>query len=182
MDCPVGSCFVVCIAIDRDELEHSAYYAEKAHIIVSDLKCAGLDAGWLRMSSKKYMVIQGQIDQLSHYSDIKMKSLSKCQFINAFFNKSGDFGIQFENISTWLTILWHEIIHASKKHHAIWSSIQSKPVVNVSFLENESMSGGILQHPEFKFLVCVCKLFLYFFAEAHNNLNNKSIELVACCL
>ncbi len=44
------------------------------------------------------------------------------------------------------------------------------------------MSGGNFQHPEFEFLVCVCKPFLYFWAEACNNLNNKSIELVACCL
>jgi hypothetical protein len=66
------------------------------------------------MSGKKYMIIQGKIDQSSHYSDIKLKSLSKCQFINAFFNKSGDIAMQFEGVSTRLTIAWCDIIHASK--------------------------------------------------------------------
>ncbi len=60
------------------------------------------------------MVIQGKIDQSSHYSDIKMKSLSKHWFIDAFFNQSGDLAIWFENISTRLTIPWHDIIHSSQ--------------------------------------------------------------------
>jgi hypothetical protein len=75
---------------------------------------SGLDAVWWRMSGKKCMIIQGKIDQLSHYSDIKLKSLSKHQFIDAFFNGIGDIAMQFEGVSTQLTILWHEIIHASK--------------------------------------------------------------------
>ncbi len=69
-----------------------------------------------------------------------------------------------------------------------WSSFQA--VCRTSFREGSigkgfwvrGVSGGNLQHPEFKFLLCVCKPFLYFWAEAHNNLNDKSIELVACCL
>jgi hypothetical protein len=95
--CPVGSRLIVCTAVDGGELECGAYYAEKAHIIASDMKWAALDAKCWRMSSKNYMANQGKIDQLSHYSDIKMKSLAKHQFIDAFSDKSGDFAIWFEN-------------------------------------------------------------------------------------
>jgi hypothetical protein len=66
------------------------------------------------MSSKKYIVIQGKIELSSHYSDIKMKSLTECQYIDAFSNESGDITIRFEGISTWLTIPWHDDIHASQ--------------------------------------------------------------------
>jgi hypothetical protein len=54
------------------------------------------------------------MNQSSHYSDIKLKSLSKHQFIDAFFNENGDIAIQFEGISTWLKIPWGGIIHANK--------------------------------------------------------------------
>jgi hypothetical protein len=114
LDCPVDSRFIVCIAVDRGDLEQGTYYAEKAKNVASDLKQAGLDAKWWRMSGKKYMVIQGKVDQSSHYSDIKLKSFSKHQFFDAFFNESGDIAIQFEGISTWLTIPLHDIIHGSK--------------------------------------------------------------------
>ncbi len=115
MDCPVQSRFIVWIAIDGLDLEHGGYYAEKAKIIASEVK-AGLDAEWWRMLGKKYLMSQGKIDQSSHYSDIIMKTLSKCQrqFIDAFFRESGDIVIQFDGISTWLTIPWHDIIHASR--------------------------------------------------------------------
>jgi hypothetical protein len=49
-------------AVDRGDLERGAYYAENTKIVASDLKRAGLDAKWWRMSGKKYMVIQGEID------------------------------------------------------------------------------------------------------------------------
>jgi hypothetical protein len=62
LDCPVESRFIVCIAVDGGDLEQGAYSAEKAKIIARDLKQAGLDAEWWRMSRKKYMIIQGKID------------------------------------------------------------------------------------------------------------------------
>jgi hypothetical protein len=43
-----------------------------------------------------------------------MKSLTKHQFIDAFSNEIGDIAIRFESISTWLTIPWRDIIHASQ--------------------------------------------------------------------
>jgi hypothetical protein len=114
LDFPVQSCFIVCIALDGLDLERGGYYAEKSKIIASELKRAGLDAEWWRMSGKKYLISQGKIDQSLHYSDIKMKTLSKHQFIDSFFRESGDIAIQFDGISTWLTIPWHDIIYASR--------------------------------------------------------------------
>jgi hypothetical protein len=115
LNCPLSSHLIVCIAADgAGEYERGAYYSKKAHLIASDLKWAGLDSEWWRMSSKNYIIIQGKIERSSHYSDIKMKSLTKRQFIDAFSNKSGDIAIQFEGISTRLTTPWHDIIHASQ--------------------------------------------------------------------
>ncbi len=115
MDCPVGSHFIDCIAADgAGEYERGADYSKKTRIIASDLKRAGCDSEWWRMSRKKYIVIQGKIERSSHYSDIKMKSLSKRQFIDVYSNESGDIVVWFEGISTWLTIPWRDIIHASQ--------------------------------------------------------------------
>ncbi len=53
LDCPVGSHFIVCVAADgAGEYERGAYYSKKAGIIANDLKWAGLDSEWWRMSSK----------------------------------------------------------------------------------------------------------------------------------
>jgi hypothetical protein len=54
-------------------------------------------AGW------KYIVIQGKLDRSSNYSDIKMKSVSRRQFVDAFENESGDFAMRFDGISSQLT-------------------------------------------------------------------------------
>jgi hypothetical protein len=58
----VESRFIICIAVDKGDLEWGVHYAEKAKIIASDPKWAGLDSEWWRMSGKKYMIIQGKID------------------------------------------------------------------------------------------------------------------------
>ncbi len=139
LDCPVQSRCIVCIAIDVLDLEHGGYYAEKAKIIASELKQAGPDAKWWRMLGKKYLISQGKIDWSLHYSDIKMKSLGKHQFIDAFFRESGDIGIQFDGISMAnYSVAWN--YSCKQKHHAIWSSIDSRVLVHVSFLKNETAS------------------------------------------
>ncbi len=66
------------------------------------------------MCNTKYIVLQGAIERSSHYSDIKMKSMSNHQFCNAFFDKSGNIVLKFEGIATQKTILWHDIIKTSR--------------------------------------------------------------------
>ncbi len=113
MDCLLGRCFLVCISSDKGEFEHGIYYTEKANIITSELKWAGVEAKWWNISGHKYIVIQGKIDHSSHYSDIKMKSVSRRQLID-------DFAMRFDSISRRLSILRCDITHASKNHCAIW--------------------------------------------------------------
>jgi hypothetical protein len=113
-DCPVGSRFSVCIAAEDNDDDRCRYYLETAKVIESDLSREGLPVETWRMSSKRYLVIQGRIDRTSHYNDIKMKSLSQRQFHNAFSNESGDVAIRFDGISTRLTKPWRDFIHASR--------------------------------------------------------------------
>jgi len=93
LDCPIGSRFIVCIAAEDNDDDRCRYYTDTAQIIKSDLSREGLPVETWRMSSKWYLVIQGRIDRTSHYDDIKMKSLSQCQFRHAFSNESGDVAI-----------------------------------------------------------------------------------------
>jgi hypothetical protein len=67
-----------------------------------------------RMSSKRYLVLQGRITRSSHYDDISMKSLTKRQFRDAFSNESGDVAIQFDGITTWLTVPWRDFVNVSR--------------------------------------------------------------------
>ena len=113
-DCPVGSRFIVCIAAEDNDDNRCRYYTDTVKIIESDLSREGLPVETWRMSSKRYLVIQGRIDRTSHYNDIKMKSLSQHQFCHAFSNESGDVAIRFGGISTWLTIPWRDFINASR--------------------------------------------------------------------
>ena len=106
LDCPVGSRFIVCILVEDNNDDWCPYYTDTAKIIESNLSCVGLPVETWRMSSKRYLVIQGRIDRTSHYDDIKMKSLSQRQFCHAFSNESGDVAIPFDGISTQLTIPW----------------------------------------------------------------------------
>ncbi len=49
LDCPVDSCFIVCIAVDEGDLEQGTYYAEKAKIVASDLsriRCQVVENVW----------------------------------------------------------------------------------------------------------------------------------------
>jgi hypothetical protein len=93
LDCPVGSRFIVCIVAEDNDDDRCRYYSETAKVIESELSREGLPVETWRMSSKRYLVIQGRINRTSHYDDIKMKSLSQRQFHNAFSNESGDVAI-----------------------------------------------------------------------------------------
>ncbi len=83
-------------------------------MIANELNQAGLDIDWWRMNGQKYIVIKAKLDRLSHYSDIKMISISRRQFVDAFKNEGGDFAMRFEGISSRLTIPWRDVIHASR--------------------------------------------------------------------
>ena len=111
LDCPVGSRFIVCIATEDNDDKWSKYYSETARLIQSDFRCKGLPVETWRMSSKRYLVLQGMITRSSHYDDISMKSLTLHQFRDAFSNKSGDVAIQFNGIMTRLTVPWHDFIN-----------------------------------------------------------------------
>ena len=103
LDCPVSSRFIVCIATEDNDDERSKYYSETARAIQSDFRSKGLPDEMWRMSSKRYLVLQGMITRSSHYDDISMKSLTLRQFRDAFSNESGDVAIQFNGITTRLT-------------------------------------------------------------------------------
>jgi hypothetical protein len=91
LDCPVNSHFMVCVSADSTNLEHGDYYAKKATMIANKLKCAGLETKLWRISGQKYIVIHGMLDRSSHFFDIKLKSISRRQFVDAFENESGNF-------------------------------------------------------------------------------------------
>ena len=114
LDCPVGSRFIVCIATEDNDDEPSKYYSETVRAIQSDFRSEGLPVETWRMSSKRYLVLQGRITRSSHYDDISMKSLTQRQFRDAFSNKSGDVVIQFNGITTWLTVPWRDFINVSR--------------------------------------------------------------------
>jgi hypothetical protein len=115
LDCPACSRFIVCLAADEGKHERGAYYSEKARIIASDdLKRVGLPVESWRMSTKKYIIVQGKFKRSLDYSDIKMKSMSTRQFRDVFSNKSGGIAIQFEGIFTRLNIPWRDFINASR--------------------------------------------------------------------
>jgi hypothetical protein len=114
LDCPVNSHFMVCVSPDGTNLERGDYYVEKATMIADKLKRDGLETELWRMSGRKYIVIQGMLDRSSYFSDIKMKSISMRQFVDAFENESGDFALRFGGILSRLTILWRNVVHASR--------------------------------------------------------------------
>ena len=66
------------------------------------------------MRGRRYFVRQARLDRSSHYSEIKMRSVSLNQFLDSFENEGGDFEFQFEGTATKLTIPLHDVIHASK--------------------------------------------------------------------
>ncbi len=103
LDCPVGSRFIACIAMEDNDDERSKYYSETARAIQSDLRRQGLPVETWRMSSKRYLVLQGRITRSLHYDDISMKSLTQRQFRDAFSNNSGDVANHFDGITTRLT-------------------------------------------------------------------------------
>ena len=114
LDCPVGSRFIVCIATEDNDDKQSKYYSETARLIQSDFRCKGLPIEMWRMSSKRYLVLQGRITRSSHYDNISMKSLTQHQFCDAFSNNSGDIAIQFDGITTRLTVPWRDFINVSR--------------------------------------------------------------------
>ena len=114
LDCPVGSRFIVCIAMEDNDDKRSKYYSETARAIQSEFRSKGLPVEMWRISSKRYLVLQGMIARSSHYNDIRMKSLTLRQFRDAFSNKSGDVAIQFNGIMTRLTVPWRDFIHLSR--------------------------------------------------------------------
>jgi hypothetical protein len=114
LDCPVGSRFIVCIATEDNDDERSKYYSETARAIQSDFRSKGLPVEMWRMSSKRYFVLQGMITRSSHYDDISMKILTQRQFRDAFSNESGDVAIQFNGITTRLTVPWRDFINVSR--------------------------------------------------------------------
>ena len=69
LDCPVGSRFIVCIATEDNDDKLSKYYSETARAIQSDFRSKGLPVEMWRMSSKRYLVLQGMITRSSHYDD-----------------------------------------------------------------------------------------------------------------
>jgi hypothetical protein len=95
LDCPVGSRFLVCIYADASDFERGSYYSKTAHLIASELKLVGIEAKWWKMSGRKFIVLQGIIKRSSHFSDIKMKSVSRRQFVDAFVNGGGDSAMKF---------------------------------------------------------------------------------------
>jgi hypothetical protein len=107
LDCPVGSWFIVCIDTDGGDLEGGEYYSNKANTIAKDCK-------YWKMYGRRYFVWQGLLDHSSHYLDIKMKTILRHQFVDAFTNEGGDFVFQSDNTSTHLTVAWHDIVHASQ--------------------------------------------------------------------
>jgi hypothetical protein len=66
------------------------------------------------MYGQCYFVRQGHLNCSSHYSDIKMKTILRHQFVDAFINEGGDFVFQFHNTLTHPTVPWHDIVHASQ--------------------------------------------------------------------
>ena len=114
MDCPVDSRFIVCIATEDNDDEQSKYYSETARLIQSDFRHKGLPVETWRMSSKRYLVLQGRITKSAHYNDISNKSLTQRQFRDAFSNNSGDVAIQFDGITTRLTVPWRDFINVSR--------------------------------------------------------------------
>jgi hypothetical protein len=114
LDCPVGSRFIVCIVTEDNDDERSKYYSETARAIQSDFRSKGLPVVTWRMSSKRNLVLQGRITRSSHYDDISMKSHTQRQFCDAFSNESGDVVIQFDGITTRLTVPWRDFINVSR--------------------------------------------------------------------
>jgi len=66
------------------------------------------------MCGWRYFVRQARLGRSSHYSEIKMRSVLLNQFLDSFENEGGDFAFWFEGTATKLTILWRDVIHASK--------------------------------------------------------------------
>jgi hypothetical protein len=50
LDCPIGSCFILCLSADGGNLEHGYFYVEKAGTIASKVKCSGHDVNVWNMS------------------------------------------------------------------------------------------------------------------------------------
>ena len=67
LDCPVASRLIVCIAVEDNDDDRCCYYLETAKVIKSDLSREGLPMEMWRISSKRYLVIQGRINRTSHY-------------------------------------------------------------------------------------------------------------------
>ena len=63
---------------------------------------------------RRYFVRQAHLNRSSHYSEIKIKTVSSRRFLDAFYNEGGDFALQFEGTPTKLTLPWCNIINASK--------------------------------------------------------------------
>ena len=105
-----------------------------------------------RMTRKKYVVVQGKIDQSSHYDEIKMRSLSKCQFLDSYSNEGSDIAIRFDGISSRLTIPWRDFIHSSQSImlFGFWFAIFARSVVCCIILENET--SACTSHPPTVFI------------------------------
>jgi hypothetical protein len=129
-DCPVGSRFIVCIANDGANLERGEYYLDKAKTIANEVQRSKGNCEHWRMYERRYFIQQACLDRSSHYSEIKMKAVLQHQFVDTFTNEGGDFALQFDDMSTRLTVPWHDIIHAS----------QTIMVFGYPFLQNRSFT------------------------------------------
>jgi len=114
LDCPPGSRFIVCIATDANDIECGEYYSNKASQIATDIRLSKGKCEYWKMCGRRYFICQARLDRSSHYSEIKIKSVSWHQFHELFENEGGDFALQFEGIATKLTIPWCDVINASK--------------------------------------------------------------------
>ncbi len=114
LDCPPGSRFIVCIVTEANGIKRGEYYLNKASQISNEILLAKGGCKYWKMRGWRYLVRQARLERLSHYSEIKMRSVLLNQFLDSFENKGGDFAFWFEGTATKLTIPWRDVIHASK--------------------------------------------------------------------
>jgi len=122
LDCPVGSSFIVCIATEDNNDKWSKYYSETARLIQSDFRRKSLPVETWRMSSKRYLVLQGRITRSSLYNDISMKSITQRQFCDAFSNNSGDVA--------------HRTVE--QMHYALRFTVRARTIICQTISKNES--------------------------------------------
>jgi hypothetical protein len=109
----IGCRSIVCIRAGADRNPTKRLYSDQAKQFSDRRKENNINTESWEMSCDHFFVMQGTINWVTLFNELRLNNLSKSHFKKYHDNMSGDIGIAFDSCKSILSIPWHDIIHYS---------------------------------------------------------------------